>query len=108
MPRNGISLLAFLKIGKQFLPEPKAMGTLQKGGEKEIRDRLGLKKSSRNSETFDAHCKTVGAWQSDSLMALWKRNILYITHTYSAKGFTPKTTEKGTFIPRYGGTAVSG
>ena len=65
MPRSGIPLLVHSKVGKQWfyheIRKRWELLTLQGWETQEIRDRLGLKKSSKKlAETFDAHC--VDSW----------------------------------------------
>ena len=106
-----------LEVGKQwFYSEVRkqwTLFTLQGGETKEIRDRLGLKKSSQKlAETFDAHC--VDSWclayhTIGGVGSVDNTEILCISPIpIRRRELHRQNPQKGGKRPRYGGTRCLG
>ena len=106
-----------LEVGKQWfyteIEKRWKLFTLQGWETKEIRDRLGLKKSSKKlSETFEAHC--VDSWclahhTVGSVPVPDNTDVIYVSPIPIARReLHRQTPQKGGKRPRYGGTTHNG
>jgi hypothetical protein len=115
--KEGFTVFSPLEVGKQwFYSEVRkqwTLFTLQGWETKEIRDRLGLKKSSQKlTETFDAHC--VDSWclayqTIGGVGSVDNTEILCISPIpIHRRQLHRQNPQKGGKRPRYGGTRCLG